>query len=256
MSAIFISGGASGIGRATAIYFESRGWSVGVYDNDEEALAQLKSDFPTIVVGVLDVRDYHQWETALADFCEPHGGSLDVLDNNAGVVSAGELEDISADDIKRQIDIDALGLTYGAKAALPYLKVARRSHLVNVSSASAIYGQPGLATYSAAKAFVSAMTEALDLEWEKHGIRVVSIWPLWTETQMVNESVKSTQTLGVHLTPDQVAEKIWLSTNPTLVGRMSRRIHYSVGIQTILMANASRCVPRFVVRFVNKVLSQ
>ncbi|MGV7904505.1 SDR family NAD(P)-dependent oxidoreductase, partial [Mycobacterium kansasii] len=76
----------------------------------------------------------------------------------------GDLEEITPQQIKLQIDIDALGVTYGAKAALPYLKGQPDAHLVNISSASAIYGQPGIATYSAAKFYVSGFTEALELE--------------------------------------------------------------------------------------------
>ncbi|MBR7539013.1 SDR family NAD(P)-dependent oxidoreductase, partial [Mycobacterium tuberculosis] len=100
----------------------------------------------------------------------------------AGVLTEGKLADISPDAVRRQIDIDALGVTLGAQAAHKYLKKTPGAHLVNIASASAIYGQPGIATYSASKFYVAGLTEALELEWEPDDIRVVSIWPLWAKT--------------------------------------------------------------------------
>lgn len=256
MPSIFISGGASGIGRATALRFLSEGWTVGVYDVNAAALEELKNEHPGIVTGALDVTDYDQWEAALADFTRHTGGGLTVLDNNAGVLVSGDLDQITPQQIKLQIDIDALGVTYGAKAALPYLKNQPGAHLVNISSASAIYGQPGIATYSAAKFYVSGFTEALELEWEKHGIRVVAIWPLWAKTALAENDAKSTQTLGVNITPEEVAEQVWNSVHPRLKLPFLPRVHYSVGTLTTLLSNSSKFAPRSVVRLVNQITSQ
>jgi len=256
MPSIFISGGASGIGRATALRFLSEGWTVGVYDVNAAALEELKAEHPEIVTGALDVTDFDQWEAALADFTQHTGGGLTVLDNNAGVLFGGDLDEITPQQIKLQIDIDALGVTYGAKAALPYLKQQPGAHLVNISSASAIYGQPGIATYSAAKFYVSGFTEALELEWEKHGIRVVAIWPLWAKTALAETDAKSTQTLGVNITPEEVAEQVWNSVHPRIKLPFLPRIHYSVGTLTTLLSNSSKFAPRSVVRLVNQITSQ
>lgn len=83
---IFISGGASGIGREVALRFHKEGWIVGVYDIDAAALEALSRDYPDIITGELDVTNYEQWEEALADFTAHTGGRLDVLDNNAGII--------------------------------------------------------------------------------------------------------------------------------------------------------------------------
>ncbi|MFW0791323.1 SDR family oxidoreductase [Gordonia sp. CPCC 205333] len=256
MPSIFISGGAAGIGLATAQRFASEGWTVGVYDVDQKALDAVKADNPEFVVGTLDVRDEKQWEQALADFTSHTDGKLDVLDNNAGILVAGPLNEISADAIKRQIDIDVLGVTLGAQVAFPYLRDTEGSHLVNIASASAIYGQPDIATYSAAKFYVAGLTEALELEWEPHDIRVVGIWPLWAKTALADNDAKSTKTLGVRITPEQVAERIWESVHPNQSDKLIHRTHYSVGIQTTLLNNASKFVPNFVSRQVNKLIAQ
>lgn len=256
MASIFISGGAAGIGLATAERFSREGWTVGVYDVDKDALAAVQSSHPDWITGELDVRDMQQWEKALEEFTSHTGGTLDVLDNNAGVLVAGDLSEISADAVKAQIDIDVLGVTLGAKAAFPYLKATPGSHLVNIASASAIYGQPGIATYSAAKFYVAGLTEALELEWAPHGVRVVGIWPLWAKTALADPKAKTTRTLGIKITPEQVADKVWQSVHPTTLDRRLHRTSYSVGEQTTVLANISKFSPNFASRLVNKVLAQ
>ncbi|ETA06140.1 putative oxidoreductase [Gordonia alkanivorans NBRC 16433] len=110
MSSIFITGGAAGIGLATAERFDREGWTVGVYDVDVDALAKVKADHPDWITGTLDVREPEQWADALAEFTSHTGGKLDVLDNNAGILHEGKIDAITPEQIKRQIDIDALGV--------------------------------------------------------------------------------------------------------------------------------------------------
>ncbi|MDY6810772.1 MAG: SDR family oxidoreductase [Actinomycetota bacterium] len=256
MSSIFITGGAAGIGLATAERFGREGWTVGVFDVDAEALAKVKANHPGFITGTLDVRDPQQWENALAEFTSHTGGTLDVLDNNAGILVEGPLHEISPDAVRRQIDIDALGVALGAQAAYPYLRKTPGAHLVNIASASAIYGQPGIATYSATKFFVAGLTEALELEWENDDIRVVGIWPLWAKTALAMNEAKSTKTLGVRITPGQVADKVWESVHPTRQDKLLHRTSYSVGTQTLVLGNAAKFIPNFLNRAVNKLIAQ
>ena len=256
MSSIFITGGAAGIGLATAERFGREGWTVGVYDVNQDALDKVKADHPDWIVGELDVRDSAQWTHALGEFTEKTGGKLDVLDNNAGILHEGLITEIDPDAIKRQIDIDALGVALGAQAAHPYLKATPGSHLVNIASASAIYGQPGIAVYSATKFFVAGLTEALELEWEHDDIRVVSIWPLWAKTALAANDAKSTKTLGVRITPEQVADKVWESVHPTRQDKLLHRTSYSVGAQTLVLGNAAKFIPNVLNRAVNKLIAQ
>ncbi len=256
MPSIFISGGAAGIGLATAERFDREGWTVGVYDVDTDALSKVAANHPGWVVGELDVRDPKQWADALADFTSHTGGRLDVLDNNAGILVAGPLDEISADAVKRQIDIDVLGVTLGAQAAFEYLRATPGSHLVNIASASAIYGQPDIATYSASKFYVAGLTEALELEWEPYRIRVVGIWPLWAKTSLADNDAKTTKTLGIRITPAQVADKVWESVHPTPRDRRIHRTSYSVGVQTTVLANVAKFAPNFASRQINKLLAQ
>ena len=256
MPSILITGGAAGIGLATAERFSREGWTVGVYDVDADGLAKVKANHPDWITGTLDVRDENQWAQALEEFTSHTGGTLDVLDNNAGILVAGLITDISADAVRRQIEIDALGVALGAQIAHPYLKRTPGAHLVNISSASAIYGQPEIAVYSATKFFVAGLTEALELEWENDDIRVVGIWPLWAKTALAANDAKSTKTLGVRITPEQVADKVWESVHPSTQDKLLHRTAYTVGLQTTVLANAAKFVPNFVSRTINKFLAQ
>jgi NAD(P)-dependent dehydrogenase (short-subunit alcohol dehydrogenase family) len=176
-------------------------------DVDDAGLDALAEALPgdALVTAELDVTDAAGWERVVAATAARTGGRLDVLVNNAGVLAAGPFADLPLARQLRLVDVNLGGVVTGCAAAFPYLQ--RGSCVVNLASASALYGQPGLAVYSATKAAVCALTEALDLEWQRHGIRVVDVLPLFVETGMVREAaeVRSLRTLGVHLTPQDVA---------------------------------------------------
>ena len=113
---------------------------------------------------------------------------------------------------------------------------------------AAIYGQPSLATYSATKVAVRGLTEALDLEWHQFGIRVMSVWPLFVQTAMVNDmDAMSIKALGVKLTPQDVAEVIWQAAQHK--GRP--KVHWPVGLQSKLFQQTSKYSPEWLNRFIN-----
>ena len=245
---IFISGAARGIGRATAELFLTRGWRVGMYDVDADAVAEAAGDRPTAVHGTLDVRDADQWAKALRGFCGD--GGLDVLVNNAGVLASGPFVDLPADVQRRMVDVNVTGVVHGSLAGQPYLL---RSHglLLNLCSASALYGQPTLATYGATKAAVKSLTEALDIEWRGSGVRVRSLLPLFVDTEMVSrDGVRATSVahLGVRLAAADVAAAAWKVVHERR--RFLAGPHRPVGRQTRLMAAASAVTPDWANRLV------
>ena len=199
---IFITGAGRGIGRATARLFAEKGYVCGLADVDHEAALEVRRELgPDHFACALDVRDFAAYEAALRGF-DAHatlGGRLSVLFNCAGILRMGRLEDQSLDDDRAQLDVNVLGVIHGVRAALPYLERARGT-IVSMSSASAIYGQPELAVYSATKFAVRALTEALDLELASKGIRVTDVMPAYVATDMVASQrtpAKSVGTLGV-----------------------------------------------------------
>ncbi len=258
MPTVFISGAAAGIGRATALEFARRGYRVGAYDIDLGGLATLRDEITSrggdVAIGGLDVTEATDWEEQLAAFT---GASrrLDILVNNAGILSSGRFEEIPLATQRKIVEVNVCGAMAGLHTAFPYLRDTHGAQVVNLCSASAIYGQPELATYSATKFAVRGLTEALELEWRRYGIRVIAMWPLFVQTAMVDGvETGSTKSLGVHLTPDDVAQAIYSATHP---GReWLTKVHYPVGLQTKLFASVAQVSPNWVQRLMNKTVTR
>ncbi|SUB10323.1 Cyclopentanol dehydrogenase [Nocardia brasiliensis] len=254
--AVFITGAAAGIGRSTALLFAAQGYRVGAYDIDEVGLGRLAADITgqggSVHTGVLDVTNATQWAERLAEFHAAAGG-LDILINNAGILRAGQFETLELAAHQAIIDVNLGGVLIGTHAAFRYLRDTPGAQVVNLCSASAIYGQPELASYGASKAAVKSLTEALDLEWERFDIRVIAIWPLFVDTAMTDGvQTGTTKSLGVRLTAQDVAEGIWEATRKR--ARLPR-VHYEIGTQAKVLATAAKYAPNWAVRTVNKYFS-
>lgn len=254
---VFISGAAAGIGRATALLFARRGYRVGAYDVDLAGLASLREEITgaggEVSIGQLDVTEAADWAQQLEAFTGT-SRRLDILINNAGVLSSGRFEEIGLAAQRRIVDVNVYGVMAGLHTAFPYLRNTRGSQVVNLCSASAIYGQPELATYSATKFAVRGLTEALELEWRRYGIRVIAMWPLFVQTAMVDGvETGSTRSLGVHLNAEDVAESIFAATRSR--SRLAR-VHYPVGRQTKVLASLSQVSPNWVQRLMNKAVTR
>ncbi len=252
---IFISGAAQGIGKATAEYFAQHGYKVGIYDkNDNQAAIVATQLGGNAHSGYLDVSDHQSWQQALADFVN-WAGELNILVNNAGILYSGAFENTNINDHLRTIDINFKGVVNGCHSAFPYLKQASFSRVINLSSASAIYGQADLASYSASKFAVRGLTEALDIEWQKHQIRVLDVMPLFVQTAMVKDmDAGSIQKIGVDLTPQDVAKQIFeLAKRPN---HLLTPTHTPIGFKTKILYKLSAISPQFINRLTNLYFSQ
>jgi NADP-dependent 3-hydroxy acid dehydrogenase YdfG len=258
--AVFITGSAAGIGRATALTFARRGFTVGGYDIDEVGLKTLADDIDqigvTAITGHLDVTDTDEMAQRVGEFAKAAGDRLDVMVNNAGILLAGRFEDLDVRAHLKEIDINTKGVVNGLHAAFPYLRETPNSVVVNLASASAIYGQAELANYSATKFFVRGITEALDIEWNRYGIRVIAMWPLYVQTAMTDHiKTGTTESLGIRLTAQDVADAIVKAVEPSWLRRAIHQVHFPVGSQTKLMAAGSRFSPAWLTRLINKRLA-
>lgn len=211
MKTMFVTGAASGIGKTTAILFARRGFQVGCYDIDLEGARRVANEIgPNATAGRIDVTDEVSWRSAVGEFLAD-GKSLDVLFNCAGLLRMGRFDEIPPAECKKQLDVNVFGVVLGIQTCLPHLE-ASRGVIVNMSSASAIYGQPELAVYSATKFAVRGLTEALDLELRRRGVRVADVMPSYVDTPMVQTQqhrARTLDTFGVKLTADDVANVVW-----------------------------------------------
>ncbi|NHB56459.1 SDR family oxidoreductase [Acinetobacter shaoyimingii] len=252
---IFISGAAQGIGEAVARLFYQHGYKVGIYDiNVKQAKALALQLGSNARGGTLDVTSYRQWEKALEDFAN-FAGEINILVNNAGILYSGYFENTDIQSHHRTININVNGVLNGCHAAFPYLKQASFARVINLSSASAIYGQADLVSYSASKFAVRGITEGLDIEWQKHGIRVLDVMPLFVQTAMVKDMDAGTiQNMGVQLTPQNVAFEILKCVQAK--NNFLTPTHRPVGFKANAMFQLSKLSPQFINRVSNLFLSR
>ena len=252
---IFISGAAQGIGAATAALFYRKGYKVGIYDINVRQAEQLAQSLgPRALAGALDVSDYAQWQTALQQF-QSWAGELNILLNNAGILYSGAFEQTDIQQHQRTFAINVNGVLNGCHAALPYLRQATSARVINMSSASAIYGQADLVSYSASKFAVRGISEGLDVEWQKYGIRVLDIMPLFVQTAMVKDMDAGTiQNMGIQLTAEDVAAQILKVAQ--IKGHLLTATHHTVGLKTEFMYHLSRFSPQVINRLSNLFLSK
>jgi len=211
---IFITGAASGIGRATALLFARSGWFVGGYDRNTGGLKSLSDEIgeANIVTGPLDVTDKKAFEKALADFAVQTEGRLDILFNNAGIGRGGPFDQQPFEEILEVVQVNLVGVLNGIHSALPLLKATPGSLCFTTSSSSATYGMPNIAVYSATKHAVKGLTEALSIEFRAFGVRAADTLPGLIDTAILPpDAAKNAPSEGMfRLTPPSaVAQAVW-----------------------------------------------
>jgi len=246
---VFITGAATGIGRATARLFCQRGWFVGLADIDDAGLVTLGEELGEshALEMSLDVTRPDEWRAALSTFHQ-RTGRLDVLLNNAGILISGPFEANPLERHHAVIDVNLKGVLNGCYLAKPYLASTPGSRVINLSSIAAVYGQASLATYSTTKFAIRALTEALNIEWQDNGIRVMDIMPLFVQTGMVTGlDARSMDQLGARLTAEDVAKVIW--TAATYQGSFGK-VHWPVGFMATWLFRLTSLGPDRLSRFI------
>jgi short-subunit dehydrogenase len=248
---IFITGAAQGIGKATALMFAARGWYVGLFDLNEEGLIQVAEQIGTrhCCYKVTDVTDTESVKEAIELFVFRTQSRFDVLFNNAAVIEVGEWENISLDKHKQIIDVNLFGSVNCITQALPYLKANKQgASIINMSSASAIYGNPEISVYAATKSAIRSLTEGLNISLEKYNIKVSDILPIYVKTNMVNDfyqKYRNVKLEKVKLTAEDVAEVVWQTVH-------KKKIHWLVGGDTKLFFFLSKILPSNILKALTK----
>ena len=214
---IFITGAASGMGRATALKFAREGWLVGAYDVDTGGLQSLLAEIGDgHVSGHLDVTDRAAYAAALDRFGEATGGTLDLHFNNAGIGTGGLFDEQPWDEVMRIVNVNFLGVMLGIQLAVPLLKATPGALCLINSSSSAIWGTAGIAVYSATKHAVRGLTEALSIEFKRFGVRVSDLLPGLIDTPLLGEPLRS----------HAPAEGMWRMTPPSEVADTAWRAYH------------------------------
>ena len=188
---IFITGGAGGMGLATARRFVDAGWLVGLYDSDSARVRAAAEAFPTdqVHAAELDVTDEHAYASAVAAFGERTGDRMDILFNNAGIAPGGWFDEMPLTTMRQIIEVNVWGVIVGTRVALPLLRNTQRALVMSTASVVATHGHALRAVYSASKFAVRGLTEALSLEFERFGIRTADVLPGCIDTPMLRGSL-------------------------------------------------------------------
>lgn len=207
-----ITGGASGIGKATAMRFLEERVKVAILDRDETACDQIQEELAGLAaVIVADVSDSEAVKRAFSDLDDLWGG-LDVLINNAGISMRHKFLDITPEEWRQVIDVNLNGMFFVAQAAARRMLLAGSGVIINMGSTNALLGYPFYADYNASKAGVIGLTRSMALELAPD-VRVVAVCPGYVMTPMqeaeytpqmlaeVNRKIP----LGRHAQPEEIA---------------------------------------------------
>jgi NAD(P)-dependent dehydrogenase (short-subunit alcohol dehydrogenase family) len=181
---VAITGGARGIGRATASALIAQGARIAIGDIDAALAEKTAQELGSGTVGLaLDVTDRDSFAQFL-DEVENRLGPLDVLINNAGIMPIGPFTEETDATAKRMIDINLHGVIFGSKLALERFVPRNRGHLVNIASAAGKAGFPGGATYCATKHAVVGLCEAVKAELRDTGVDISVVMPVVVNTEL------------------------------------------------------------------------
>ena len=203
---VAITGGARGIGRATAAALVREGARVAIGDIDEAAANSAATELGSDTIACeLDVTDRVSFE-AFLDRVEGELGPIDVMINNAGILHLGPFVDEDEASQIRQVDINLHGPITGTKLALRRMRPRGRGHIVNVASSAGKLTPPGIATYTATKHGVVGFTEAVRWEQRGSGIDFSLVMPGIVKTEMIAgyKDVRGVQDIE----PEDVADAI------------------------------------------------
>ncbi|WP_282786220.1 SDR family oxidoreductase [Nocardia sp. CC201C] len=180
---VVITGGARGIGLATATALQALGARIAIGDIDEVTVKESGAARGFDLYDRVDVTDQASFEHFL-DEVERRLGPIDVLINNAGIMPTGRLVDEPDQITRRILDINVYGVILGSKLAIARMLPRGRGHVINIASLAGETHIPGLATYNASKHAVLGFTDTLREEYRGTGVRFSSVLPTLTKTEL------------------------------------------------------------------------
>jgi NADP-dependent 3-hydroxy acid dehydrogenase YdfG len=242
---VAITGGARGIGRATAAALITQGARIAIGDIEAPLAERTAAELANGTIGLpLDVTNRESFETFLREV-ESQLGPLDVLINNAGIMPIGPFVEETDATAHRMIDINLHGVIYGSKLALERFLPRNSGHLVNIASAAGKAGFPGGATYCATKHAVVGLSEAIRAETRDTNIEVSVVMPIVVHTELGSGLPETRGFKAVE--PEDVAAEI---VDALQIPRMDVFVPRSVG----RLFRAQALVPRRVMERIARTL--
>ncbi|WP_411120360.1 SDR family NAD(P)-dependent oxidoreductase [Streptomyces sp. 058-1L] len=241
-----VTGGASGIGRATAELLAARGADVAVLDLDPSGVDGPLRGYQA------DVSDDVSVRTAVAAAAEALGG-LDIVVNNAGIGALGTVEDNDDAQWHRVLDVNVLGMVRTTRAALPHLRASAHAAVVNTGSIAATAGLPQRALYSASKGAVLSLTLAMAADHVREGIRFNCVNPGTTDTPWVGRlldqaadptaeraALYARQPLGRLVSAEEVAAAVVYLASPAAASVTGIALAVDGGVQGLRLRPEAR----------------
>ena len=215
----FITGGGGGLGRALSLKLASDGWTIGIADIKEDALAESKTLIEKAggkaLMFKFDVSDKEEYKKAFDNFISSTGG-IDLLINNAGVGDGGLFGDYSLDNWDWITGINLMAAVYGSHFAVPYMKQQNNGHIISIASAAGIANMPNMSMYNVTKAGVISLMETLYAELKAFKVGVSVVCPTFFRSNIMqyNRGDKDAAAIGKTIiarakySPDEIADYI------------------------------------------------
>ncbi len=228
----FVTGGASGIGRATAHALAEAGANVMIADVDLDGLKQTAQQLTEYDVGVaharLDIADSEAVDEVIKETVARFG-SLDLAHNNAGILGPSlSMVDYPLSEARKVIEVNIMGTLYCMRAELRQMLRQKTGSIVNTASTSGVHAVPNMSLYTASKHAVIGLTKAAAVEYSSKGIRVNCICPGFVKTKMadslspeVQKMLLQDQPMGRFSEPEEIAQ--------TVLFLLSERSSFSTG---------------------------
>ena len=256
MKTVLITGASTGIGKATAIYFQKQGWNVAATMRSPEKDNDLVS-LPNVKLFRLDVLDENSIKAGINDAIA-HFGQVDAIVNNAGYGAVGAFEAATQEQIKRQFDTNVFGLMNVVREILPYFRQRKSGTIINIASIGGRITFPLYSLYHGTKWAVEGFSESLQYELKQFGIKVKIIEPGAIKTDFYDRSqdlfkkegltvydgyqevaMKNMQAAGANAPgPEIVAKTIFKAANDG-----SNKMRYPVGSNAPALLMIRRLIP-------------
>ena len=241
---VIVTGGASGIGAATASHLTRRGAKVAVLDLNPDSASGMALSIQC------DVADDASVRAAVERVAREFGG-IDVVVNNAGIGAQGTVADNDDAEWQRVLDVNVIGAVRVSRAALPYLRQSPAAAIVNTSSVAATAGLPARALYAATKGAIRSLTLSMAADHVREGIRVNCVNPGTADTPWINRllsqaedpvteraALEARQPHGRLVTPAEVAAAIAYLASPLAGSTTGTELAVDGGMQAVRLRPA------------------